>query len=116
VSLAAGTLNRRIRINRREAGTGPGGEPIDNWLPVFRRLRARPMTQKGMATIAGLQGGEVAASVNSYSWEIRYRPTGIDVGMQLVYQGIAFDIISLKHDFERHQWTNIICQQGGNAG
>lgn len=115
--LPAGKLNRRIRIQRRIQAQDVGGQLIDGWVDV-----AKPWTwikgQTGMG--AGKQRymvgeGTVAASVNFYSFRIRYRPWVTDA-MRVLFAEQAFDIKQVRHDLAGKEWTDLVCEQGGNDG
>lgn len=113
MSLAAGTLNRRISIQRRVSGTDDAGQPLPGWESVVD-VWAHVRGQTGMGTITGLQDN-VAASIERYSIRIRYRE-GLDAGMRVVYGAQIFDIRQIRMDFERREWTDLVCELGGNDG
>lgn len=115
MTLPAGSLNRRISIQARQFGTDQGGQPLDGW-DVVANVWARVLGATGMASIrlSGLQDN-VAASINAYSFRIRYRE-GLDAGMRVVFNGVVFDIKQVRMDFERREWTDLVCEQGGNNG
>ena len=66
----------------------------------------------GMASVrqSGLQDN-VAGSLNSYSFRIRYR-TDITDAMRIVYGGLTFDIKQVRHDLAGHEWTDLVCEEG----
>jgi len=117
MSIGAGELNRLIAIEGRTGATDEANQEIDDWsvVPGLGALWARPMTPNGMSTIGGGATG-VPAAMSRYSWRIRYRPVGIDVGMRVNYKGQLFDIVDIKHDLDRRDWTDLVCTTGANNG
>uniref|UniRef100_UPI0033414048 phage head closure protein n=1 Tax=Castellaniella defragrans TaxID=75697 RepID=UPI0033414048 len=113
--MRAGTLNRRILIQRRDQAQDAAGQPIDAWVDVIK-VWAWVKTQSGMAVARQTANQDgVAMSANSYSFRIRYR-TSINDDMRVVYGGMNFDIKQIRHDIAGHEWTDIVCEQGGNDG
>lgn len=121
MTIAAGSLNRRLRIERRVTGTDAAGQPLDSW-EMVDEVWARPIGQTGMGAIR--QGGlqeNIESSINAYSWRIRYRD-GFDAGMRAlevrngVPFGMPFDIKLVRMDLELREWTDLVCEQGGSAG
>lgn len=113
--LPAGKLNRRIVIQKRGPGQDAGGQPIDGWVEV-----AKPWAwikgQTGMGVGRQTAGeGTVAASLNAYSFRIRYRSSITDA-MRVLYGGQAFDIKHVRHDLAGREWTDLVCEMGGNDG
>lgn len=117
MSLRAGSLNRLIRIERRLAGEDAAGQPHEGWDPTpVAEVWANVKGATGMASIRQTSPQDnVAASVNSYSLRIRYRE-GIDAGMRVVLNGTPFDIKQVRMDYAGREWTDLVCEQGGNDG
>lgn len=121
MALAAGTLNRRGTIQQRQAGETPEGQPIDVWVDVVK-VWANVKGQTGMGSITGLQDN-VAASIDRYSIRIRYR-TGIDAAMRWCFndaddnpiESEPFEIKQVRMDFDRKEWTDLVCEAGGSEG
>lgn len=113
--MKAGPLNRRIRIERRQTGTDSIGQPLDGW-ELVGEVWAWVQGGTGMASIrqSGLQDN-VAASLNSYSFRVRFRE-GLDAGMRVFYGGQAFDVKQVRMDFAGREWTDLVCETGGNQG
>ena len=113
--MQAGKLNRRILIQQRTQEQDSTGQVIDAWVDVAR-VWSWVKTQSGMASArqSTPQDG-VAMSINSYSFRIRYR-TSITDDMRVVYGGLNFDIKQVRHDLAGHEWTDIVCEQGGSDG
>lgn len=113
--MQAGKLNRRITVQQRTQGQDDAGQPIDAWADVAK-VWAWVKTQSGMAVARQTANQDgVAMSVNSYSFRIRYRPAVTD-DMRVVYGGLNFDIKQIRHDLAGHEWTDIVCEAGGNDG
>lgn len=112
MSLAAGTLNRRIKIQRRVTGQDEAGQPLLAWEDVAT-LWADVKSQTGMGTIRN-SGGAVEA-VKKYSIRIRFR-ADLDEGMRVLLGGIPFDIDEIRMDYAGRVWTDLVCTQGGSDG
>jgi len=113
----AGQLNRRIRIERKLEGEDVAGQPQEGWDPTpVAEVWANVKGATGMASIRQTSPQDnVAASVNSYSFRIRYRE-GIDDGMRVVLNDVPFDIKQVRMDHAGREWTDLVCEQGGNDG
>jgi SPP1 family predicted phage head-tail adaptor len=113
MGLAAGMLNRPVKIQRSTNGRDGAGQPIKVWVDVVSTW-ANVKSQTGMGTIIGDQSG-VVTSVTRYSFRIRYR-TGIDSSMRVLMGGIPYDITSVQMDEDRREWTDLVCNRGANDG
>lgn len=109
----AGSLSQWIEIQRRSQGEDEIGQPIDSW-ERFAAVWANPKGTTGMGTITRQQQG-VAASINAYSFRIRFLE-GITDDMRVVLNGVPFDIRQIRMDYANRDWTDLICEQGGNDG
>lgn len=114
MSLAAGSLSRQIIIEQRVTTEDDVGQKLDDWTEVVTAW-AQPKSPNGMAVIANIDRN-VQASAGRYSWRIRYRPTGLDIGMRVNYKGHYFDIIGIQHDFDGKAYTDLVCNYGANNG
>lgn len=112
--MKTGNLNRRILIQKRTQVQDETGQVTDTWVDVVNPW-AWVKTQTGMGSLRNDQAGSVALSVVAYSFRIRYRPSVTD-DMRVVYGGLNFDIKQVRHDLAGHEWTDIVCEEGGNAG
>lgn len=113
--LESGRLNRRITIQRRGPEQDEAGQPIDGWVEVGKPW-AWIKGQTGMGVGRQLAGeGTVAASLNVYSFRIRYRPAITDA-MRVLYDGRVYDIKHVRHDLAGREWTDLVCELGGNDG
>lgn len=112
--MQAGNLNRKITIQRRTQTQDAAGQPVDAWVDVVKPW-AWVKTQTGMGALRNSQDGSVAMSLVAYSFRIRYRPSVTD-DMRVIYGGLYFDIKQVRHDLADHEWTDIVCEEGGNDG
>lgn len=113
--LPAGKLNRRITIQERKDEQRPGGQVINDWVDV-----AKPWswvkTQSGMGAAKQMGGeGTLVTTEVPYSFRIRYRPS-VTGSMRVLYQGVVFDIIQVRHDLAGRVWTDLVCAQGVSDG
>lgn len=111
--MKAGALNRHITIERRQTGTDAAGQPLDGW-ELVASVWADVRGPTGMGAITRAQGG-VPASIDAYSFRIRYL-AGLDAGMRVVLDGQPFDIRQVRMDHAHREWTDLVCEAGGNAG
>lgn len=110
--MKAGTLNRRITIQRRATGTDAAGQPLQTWADVAT-VWANILGNTGMASIR--HAGEVSAAIKRYSIRIRFRE-GLDEGMRVVYAGQNFDIKEVRMDYPGREWTDLVVELGANDG
>lgn len=111
--MKAGTLNRRVTIQRPGEGFDEAGQPVTDWQDVAT-VWANIAGQTGMGTITRAQDG-VGASIERYSIRIRYRE-GLDAGMRVVSGAQVFDVRQVRMDFDRREYTDLVCEAGGNDG
>lgn len=107
-----GSLNRRIAIQSRTAGTDEAGQPLLTWTDVAT-VWANVAGQTGLGTIKN--SGDVTAAIKAYSFRIRFRE-GIDEGMRVLYNATPFDVKQVRMDYAGREWTDLVCEQGGNDG
>lgn len=110
--LSAGTFNRRVTIQQRVDGQDDAGQPMLTWVDVAT-VAANVAGATGMGTIKN--SGDVTAAIKRYSIRIRYR-TGLNEGMRVLHDAIPFDVKEVRMDYAGHQWTDLVCEQGGNSG
>lgn len=108
--MKAGTLNRQVVIQSRDSGTDDAGQPVQTWT-TFATVWADIRTQGGLAT---LRSG-VATDVTGYSIRIRYR-TDITAGMRVVCDSVVYDVKHVLLDVAGRDWTDLVCERGGNDG
>ncbi len=109
-----GERNRLLVIEKLTDAVDEANQPIGGWAFVMRRW-GKPLTATGMASVRGSVAGIAAAPVR-YSWRINYTPTGIDTGMRAVYRGAIFNIQEVRHDHGGREYTDLVCEEGGNNG
>jgi len=114
MSLAAGDLNRKITISKPGATKDASNQVIPAWEPVFS-LWAKILGANGMSAVRSAEAG-IALAPGKYSFRIRYRLVGIDTSMRVEYQGLTFNIIDVRHDLDRHEYTDLVCETGANDG
>lgn len=107
----AGELNRQIVIQSRDPGTDNAGQPVQTWT-TLATVWADVRGATGMGTIKSAVGG---VEINAYSFRIRYR-TDVDAAKRVVFNGQNFDVKAVRHDFARKEWTDLVCEVGGNDG
>ena len=107
-----GSLNRRITIQRRQTGEDEAGQPLLGWEDVAS-VWANVLGQTGLGTIKN--SGDVTAAIKAYSFRIRFRE-GLDEGMRVVLAGTPFDVKQVRMDYAGREWTDLVCEQGGNDG
>jgi SPP1 family predicted phage head-tail adaptor len=108
----AGSLNCRVTIQKRDAGTDSAGGPLQTWSDVAT-VWANITGNTGLTTIR--LSGEVPAAVKRYSIRIRFRE-GIDEGMRVSYAGQVFDIRKVRMDYAGREWTDLVVELGANDG
>lgn len=119
MGLAAGDLNRKFLLQSPPdpEATDAAGQPIVTWTDEAT-VSGSIKGQTGMGSIRqnGVQD-EVAVAITQYSIRIRYR-AGIATGWRIVAlpENQAFDIKSVKMDYDRKNWTDLVCELGGNQG
>jgi SPP1 family predicted phage head-tail adaptor len=107
----SGKLNRQVVIQSRDSGTDDAGQPLQTWT-TLATVWANILGATGAGTIrAGLEGVEV----NGYSFRIRYR-TDVDAAERVVFGGQNYDVKSVRHDHAGKDWTDLVCEVGGNDG
>ncbi|VVE87562.1 phage head closure protein [Pandoraea bronchicola] len=118
--MRAGTLNRRVRIERREQGYDDLGQPVDSWIPIAPPLCCNVLMQTGKEAIAS----DSEVGVASASIRIRFR-TDIDEGMRAVLlkyvdgrpvDEVVFNIGKPLPDFGGRDYTDLPCTTGANNG
>jgi SPP1 family predicted phage head-tail adaptor len=109
----AGSRNRKIQIQRKAEGFDAANQEVTGWVPFLDRW-ARPLTATGMAAVRAADTG-VPMTPGRYSWRINYTPS-ITEGMRVNYKGMTFDIRDIRHDLANREYTDLVCESGGNDG
>ncbi|WP_018435351.1 phage head closure protein [Paraburkholderia atlantica] len=108
--LEAGTLNRRVRIERRDQTQDDLGQPVDTWVEVATAwCNVRMLT--GKETLAA--DADVASATASI--RIRYR-TDITNVMRAVVDGVIFNILAPLPDLASREYTDLACSAFANNG
>lgn len=116
MSMGAGELNRRFTVEKRSETVDELNQPVlGDWTPQFS-VWGSIKGPSGMASIRGSEEQQgVPRNLTVYSVRIRYRADdSITVGMRLIHMGMELDIKKLQHDFDRREWTDIVCEVGGS--
>jgi len=114
--MEAGNLNRRILIQKRTMAQDETGQVMPAWEDVGCYW-AWIKTETGISASRSMAGADegVARSIVRYSIRLRYRPSITD-DMRIVYQGVVFEIKQVRHDLAGHDWTDLVCEEGGSHG
>lgn len=118
MGIAAGELNRRVRIEVRGADQDEAGQPVDDWA-LLGYIWAGIANETGLGAIRSSLQGNVPASIARYSFLARFetvRSLGVDQGMRLIHDGLIFDIKGITRDLKDRDRAYIITEQGGNNG
>lgn len=118
MSLAAGELNRALRIDALNGAVDELNMPVvgeAKWSVFLPLVWANPKGSTGMGVIKA--SNEIGTQVNAYSFRIRYnRAITRDMRVVEIDTDDKYNIIDIKHDLERHDWTDLVCQLGGTDG
>lgn len=114
MTLAAGTLNRRISLERKvETPTGTGGTTID-WVP-FATVWANVRYLNGSETVRA----DFPVSVAKASIRIRLRDD-VDPTCRAVYttsgKTTYFEILAVLPDLVVREYVDLAVQEGQNDG
>lgn len=109
--MRAGKLRSVIVLQSRDSGTDVNGQPAQTWT-TLDTVRADVLGATGMGTIKSAVGG---VEINAYSFRIRYR-SDVDAAKRVVFNGQNFDVKAVRHDLARKEWTDLVCEVGGNDG
>jgi SPP1 family predicted phage head-tail adaptor len=117
--MRAGTLNRRVRIERREQGHDELGQPIDTWAEV-----ATVWCNVKMLTGKETQTSDAEVANATASFRIRYR-ADIDNGMRAVLlkfvdgqpvEDVIFNILAPLPNVASREYTDLACSAFSNNG
>lgn len=118
MGVPAGRKNRRFSVigmtDEVDELNAPAGVPYE-----VVRVWGWVKGESGMASVRQSTSVDgLARSLNNYSVRIGFRPNGIDSAMWIAEMGtgVVFDIKQVRHDFERREWTDIVCEQGNKNG
>ncbi len=109
--MKAGTLNRRITIQKLGEGRDEYNEPIPGvWVDVAT-VWASVAHKSGLETVKS----DADVSIVSASIRIRYRES-ITAGMRVLYGRTVYDIRAVLPDASGKVYTDLVCQSGANQG
>ncbi|WP_250467635.1 phage head closure protein [Caballeronia sp. GAFFF2] len=110
MTVRAGDLNRRVRIERNGGGFDDLGQPIEGWMEVATVWgNVRMLTGKETLT-SDADVGTASASIR-----IRYR-TDITNGMRAIVDGVIFNILQPLPNIAARDYTDLACSTGSNDG
>lgn len=111
-----GEYNRAVSIEKRSGAVDSSNQLLDTWEVVHAQLWAKIKGESGMATIrrAGEAQGDMTTPTR-ISVRVRYR-TDVDVGMRVVRRGVPYDILRVQQDEAGREFTDLVCEAGGNDG
>lgn len=116
MGLAAGDLNRQITIRAPTGAVNDLNEPLGTWNPTPAGVEwAMIRGSTGMGSIRSADTAGITRSIDAYSFRIRYNRS-YAVNMRVEYDGAIFDIRAIRHDHANHDWTDLVCETGGNDG
>lgn len=115
MALRAGTLNKRITIQRKTSAQDEWGEPQESWQDVASVwANILTMTGRGFVNQEVVAGGtEIARATTSI--RIRKR-SGIDATMRVVHAGTIYDIKAVLPDHEGDEYLDLAVAAGANRG
>lgn len=102
-------------IQKRSGAVDAAGQAVpDDWVNVTDVWA----WSKSLSGRAGLRGN-VMTAINGYSWRIDYSDSMLrllNVGMRVLHNGIVFEITRIIADFEKRNYIDLICEEGGSNG
>lgn len=104
-----------MMLQARPNTTDEAGQPSGTWSTV-RDIWTNPRGSTGMGVVRGRAEG-ITVDVTVYSFRTRYN-RDITSAHRLLdpVDGSIFDIKTVHHDLERREWTDMVCEYGGNDG
>lgn len=110
MTLSAGQLNRRIRIDRPTSKKDAFGQPLDEW-------RSLGMFWANVRFLSGAEAIKADASVSVAKASIRIRYTkSIHAGMRVVLDETIFNIQAVLPDEQERVHVDLVCETGANNG
>lgn len=100
----AGSLNRRITLQRRAVGQDATGQPIETWQDVAT-VWANIRHLSGAESIKADQD----VSVVRASIRIRYR-AGLDAGMRVHHGATVYEVKAVLPDEQRREHVDLSCE------
>jgi SPP1 family predicted phage head-tail adaptor len=110
-TLAAGSLNKRITIQRRKPGVDAFNQPVLEWQNVAT-VWANIKVTNGMSFVgAEFETGGTEISRTLVSMRIRYLP-GITAAMRVLHCGEVYEIRAVLPDLEHREFMDLGCAFG----
>ena len=109
----AGSLSRRITIQKRENESNAFNQPSLVWkdyVRVYANLKV--MSGSGYANNEFIASNE-EINRTTFSFMIRYRKD-ITADMRIVYEGRVYEIRGILPDLDRREFVYIACAQGAS--
>ena len=109
-----GKKNKLLLIQSKGTARDAANQIIPTWMTTMQRW-GEYRGDSGRSAIRAQEGG-IALNVNRVSWRINYTPIGITEAMRVNAKGVLYDIRGIRHDEQGKDYTDLICEQGGNNG
>ena len=106
----AGTLNRKVSLQRRSSGKDALGQPVDAWTE-YANVWGAVLQLRGIEKVTG--GTQV--DTGNASIRIRFR-ADVTNGDRAVCQGIIFNIASVLPNVASREYTDLVCTENANNG
>lgn len=113
MSIPAGSLDKRVRIEEPTVSKDTSGGMVKDWalhMPMWARIRH---ISGNKARITRAAGGEVAGNTTEIT--VRYRPT-ITARMRVVHGSTVYKILRADNVDERGEYLLLTCEAGGTNG
>jgi len=113
MTLPAGTLNRRIFVEKRGITRDPEGGEIVDWVPLGGdgMLWSNPRLLNGTETLKS----DTPIATARGSFRIRFRED-IDATCRVTYAGKVYEILAVLPDLENREHVDLAVQSGANDG
>lgn len=109
-----GKKNRLLLIQKKSDVRNAANQVIGGWNTMLTRW-GEYRGDTGRSAIRAQETG-VPLNINRVSWRINYTPVGITEDMRVNAKGVLYDIRGIRHDEQGRDYTDLICEQGGNNG
>lgn len=109
MTLSAGVLNKYCRVEILTGTKLPSGQidPDD-----FTLVRKRWANIRGQSGLASIRNEELNAQVEKVSIRVRHMPDANNrMRLMHIKSGTYYYVTHVKHDEERDEYTDLICQK-----
>lgn len=104
--IRAGSLNRRVTIEKRSSTRDAGGQLVDVWTE-YATVWANVITQAGIGFVSQqFVAGGAERNRATMSFRIRYR-TDITADMRIKHQGAYYEIHAVLPDLDRREYVDL---------